>query len=398
MIRLPLSLLLVLLPVLAQQVDPISARGFDHFYNLEYPEAIADFRKALAEDPNDPNRWNHLAQGVLFTMMFRNGALESELVTGSELLRRPKMNPTPAEERDFQAAIAKSIELNQAQLDRDPRDADALYSMGVAIGLKSNYLFLVKKDWLEALSEATTARKMHNDVMEIDPSRIDARLMQGLHDYVVGSLPWAYRMLGFLAGFHGDRDEGIRTLQLVAEQGKLNRTEAQIFLGVVYRREKRPREALPILDSLLARYPRNFLFLFEKSQMYADLGDKENALAALEEIRALKKSAAPGYKTLPVERIEFARGNLLYWYDDQDGAIASLRAATAKKGALEPAAGAQAWLRLGQCLDLKGQREEARKAYHASLAYAPDSEAGKESKRYLGRAYSREDFDRARQP
>ena len=56
---------------------------------------------------------------------------------------------------------------------------------------------------------------------------MDARLVQGLHDYIVGSLPWGWRMLGFLVGIHGDKEKGIRTVQDVAENGKLNRVDAR---------------------------------------------------------------------------------------------------------------------------------------------------------------------------
>ena len=42
----------------------------------------------------------------------------------------------------------------------------------------------------------------------------DAQLIEGVHDYIVGSLPWAWRMLGFLVGFHGDKERGIRTVVL----------------------------------------------------------------------------------------------------------------------------------------------------------------------------------------
>lgn len=50
---------------------PLVASGFDHFYNLEYQEAIADFEKAIAQDPSNPDYHNHLAQSLLFQEMFR---------------------------------------------------------------------------------------------------------------------------------------------------------------------------------------------------------------------------------------------------------------------------------------------------------------------------------------
>ena len=63
---------------------------------------------------------------------------------------------------------------------------------------------------------ANAARRMHNRVSELEPANVDARLVQGLHDYIVGSLPWTYRMLGFMIGVHGDKARGIRTVQDVA--------------------------------------------------------------------------------------------------------------------------------------------------------------------------------------
>jgi Flp pilus assembly protein TadD len=56
--------------------------GFDHFYNLEYDQAIANFERAIAQSPGDPDLHNHLAESLVFREMYRNGALESEMVSG----------------------------------------------------------------------------------------------------------------------------------------------------------------------------------------------------------------------------------------------------------------------------------------------------------------------------
>lgn len=394
-----LTLILLFSALLTAQrpaMAPLVAQGFDHFYNVEYPESIAAFRKAVAEKPDDPNRHNHLAQAVLFEMMYRSGALESQMVTGSNpFLRRPKMEPTAEEQQAFTDSIQKSLDLCDARLAKSPNDPDALYAKGVALGFRGTFNFLVKRAWLDALKDITAARKLHNRVVELNPSNIDALMTQGFHDYVVGSLPWSYRMLGFLAGFHGDKERGVQTLERVARDGFYNKTDAAILLGVIYRRELRPRDVLPILEDLRARYPRNFLFLFELSQMYADLGEKQNALAPLDRIEELKRSGAPGFKTLPLERIEFARGNLLFWYEDLDPAIEHLRMATANAKALDLNNGATAWLRLGQCLDLQNKRTQAQQAYQAAVAFASESDSAKEAKRYLNRPYRRPpDWDR----
>src|SRR5215468_10168063 len=123
---LPLVALLAL-PLVAQQ--KLIDQGFEHFYNLEYDEAVAVFEKAIAQNPSSPDLHNHLAQTLVFREMFRNGALESELVSGNNsFLRRPKLNPTPETERRFLSEVAKSIELSEARLKKNPKDATALYA------------------------------------------------------------------------------------------------------------------------------------------------------------------------------------------------------------------------------------------------------------------------------
>jgi len=373
----------------ARAQDPLIEAGFEHFYNIEYAESIAIFQQAIKAAPEDASRYNHLAEAVLFGMMYRSGALESQMVTGGNpFLRRPKMEPTPEEQRLFTTAIDKVLDLTGRALAKNPNDEDALYAEGVALGFQGTYDYLVRKAWLESLREVTVARKLHNRVSEMDPARVDARMMQGAHDYLVGSLPLVYRMIGFLAGFHGDREQGIRTLRLVAEKGVDNKVDAQILLGVIDRRERRPWEVIPVLESLHARYPRNFLVLFELSQMYADMGDKAKALAPLETIERLKQSGARGFRMLPEERIEFARGNLLFWYEDFDPAIRMLEQATAHAEVLDPNSGPSAWLRLGQCYDVRGRRREAQRAYAQAVAFTPASDPAREAKKYLSSPFT----------
>ena len=218
--RAPILALLVCVAPLLGQDAPV-ARGFEHFYNLEFDEALADFRLAANLNPGSPDLRNHIAQTLVFREMFRNGALESELVSGANsFLRRPKLNPSPETEKLFLDEIAAAVSLAEARLKANPKDTAALYALGVSYGLRSSYFWVVKKSWRDSLRDATTARQYHNRVSELDPSNVDARLVQGLHDYTVGSLPLMYRMVGFLVGIHGDREKGIRTIQDVAQHGK----------------------------------------------------------------------------------------------------------------------------------------------------------------------------------
>ena len=51
-----------------------------------------------------------MAQSLIFREMYRNGALESELVSGSNsFLRRPRLNPSPGTEKRILDEIARAI-------------------------------------------------------------------------------------------------------------------------------------------------------------------------------------------------------------------------------------------------------------------------------------------------
>lgn len=382
------SLLLSLLPALA--AEPAVSKGFDHFYNLEFDAAIGEFRAAVQREPNNPERWNHLAQSILYREMHRAGALESELVSGSNpFLRRAKMNPSAEDRAEFDEALRRSMTLAQDKLRLQPNDIPSLYALGVAHGLRANYNFLVRKAWRDALRDATEARTHHNRVTELNPALTDARLVQGVHDYVVGSLPWMYKMLGFLAGYRGDRAQGVKTLQLVAQKGDRNRFDAEVLLAAIYRRERRPADAIPLLSDMVRRFPRNYLLRLEVAQMQADAGNREAALEQYEAVERLKRSGAPGFAGLSWEKLYYYEGNFFFWYNDLDRALERLQKVTAKANELDPNTGVYAWMRLGQVHDLLGHRDQAIAAYRSAIRYAPESEAARESQRYIGSPYKR---------
>jgi tetratricopeptide (TPR) repeat protein len=388
MLKLVLLLALAASPLGGQQ--SLVEEGFTDFYNLDYDQAIAVFEKAIARDPGQPDLHNHLAQSLIFREMYRNGALESELVSGSNsFLRRPKLNPTPETEKRILDEIAKAMALAGARLKVNPNDTAAMYASGIAYGLRANYFWVVKKAWHDSLKDATAARRLHNRISELEPNNVDARLVQGLHDYVVGSLPWEWKMLGFLFGIRGDKEKGIRTVQDVAKNGNYDRVEAEVFLCALYRRENLARLAVPLVQDLIRRYPRNYLLRMELGQMYSQSGDGARGLQALEEVARLKRSHAPGFDRVPWEKIYYQEGSIEFWYNDLDRSLENMKKVTASAEEVDLNTGVQAWLRTGQIYDMKQRRAEAIAAYEKAIAFAPQAEAAQESRKYLSTPYRR---------
>ena len=380
-----------LLAVSLAAQDTPSARGFDHFYNLEYDQALAEFEKAAQQEPNAIGPHNHIAQTLLYREMYRNGALETQLVSGNNpFLRQKKLDPSPQVEKEFSDEIRKAIDLANARLARNASDTGALYARGVAFGLRANYTFLVRRAWRDSLRDATSARKDCDRVTELDPANYDARLIQGVHDYVVGSLPWTWRLLGFLAGFHGDKERGMKTLEEVGRKGNVNKVDAEILLCALYRRERQPRKAIPLLEELLRRCPRNHLLLFEQAQMYSDLGNKDKAIAAIEKVAAMKENRLPGYAGVTWEKIYFHLGNIQFWYNDLDRALENLKKVTASRNEVDLNTGVLAWMRVGQIYDITNRRAQAIEAYRHAIAFAPEADAAKESRSYMSSPYRRE--------
>ncbi len=243
--------------------------GFEHFYNLEYDEALAAFLAQAERTPSSPDAYNHIAQTVLWKEMYRAGMLSSEFIGGTQFIRQPKLVLTPEQEKQFEDALTRAMTLSQERLATDPNDAGALYSIGVSYGLRANYSFVVKKAWRDALKDATAARKAHLRLTTLDTSFVDAELTQGVNDYIVGSLPFQWKMLGVLAGFHGDKQRGMRTLQEVSENGRMNRVDAMVLLAALYLREHRPEEAVPVLTELTREFPKNPLLKVELDKALA---------------------------------------------------------------------------------------------------------------------------------
>jgi tetratricopeptide (TPR) repeat protein len=196
-------------------------------------------------------------------------------------------------------------------------------------------------------------------------------------------------MLGFLAGIRGDKEKGIQTIQDVSRKGRLNRVDAEIFLCALYRREDRPSQALPLLNDLILRFPRNFLFRLELSQMYSVAGDGTRARQAIDDLIRLKNSRAPGFDRLPWEKIYFQEGTIQFWYRDLAHALENFQKVTASPDQVDLNSAAYAYLRMGQIYDMNRLRGRAVNAYRRCIDYAPQADASREARKYLSAPYRR---------
>jgi tetratricopeptide (TPR) repeat protein len=278
--------------------------GDDHFYNLEYDQAIIDYTKLIQQNLDDPIPYNDLASAQMNKELSRLGLLDSSAVGRDNRFLR---NGSPKADPKARALVLDTLDRGrrkaETMLTRDPRNTLALYSLCTNYGLRATYEFMVEKAWFAALRDGSKARFHCAQAQKSAPEFIDAYMVLGVYEYTAGSLPLAVKLMA-VGGLHGSKKKGIEYVGRVAQKGKYDRDAARVLLAVLYRRENRPLEAASVLQSLISDYPRNYLFWLELASMYSDAGQPERALCALRSLLQKVDDNSSGYRSLPRETVQ----------------------------------------------------------------------------------------------
>jgi tetratricopeptide (TPR) repeat protein len=278
--------------------------GDDHFYNLEYDQAIADYTKLIQQNPDDPIPYNDLASAHLNKEFFRLGLLDSSAVNrDNSFLRNRKAQADPRVKEVFFEMLERGRRKAETVLARNPRNAPALYSLCTDFGLRATYEFMLEKAWFTALRDGSKAHSYCDQAQKSDPGFTDAYLVLGVYEYTAGSLPRAVKLLS-MGGLRGSKKKGIEYVNRVAQQGKYDREAARVLLAVLYRRESNPLEAARVLQSLITDHPRNYLFWLELASMYSDAGQPERALGTLKALLQKMDQNDVSYRVLPREAVQ----------------------------------------------------------------------------------------------
>lgn len=315
----------------ADDVDPwvYERAGAHHLYSLEYDEAIADLQKALEGDPDNLHFHNSLTRIYLFQELFRTGQLEGNLYAASnDFLEAQKPKADPQRVELIRQGVAKVIALSKERLRENRYDTVALYEQGVAYSIEANYKFMLEKKYLDALRAGGKANQLHLQVLKLDPNYHDAKLVLGMYQYVVGSLPRGIKWLVFLIGYRGSKNRGIELLQEAMVKGKYVTSGAAVLLGVVYNREKRYSYARQIYEALGTYYPRNPLFPLEVGRTYEREGNRAAALEVYTQVAERLEAGVPGYSKLPHERLYYQIGIMHLQLGELDKALAAFTTVT----------------------------------------------------------------------
>lgn len=364
-------------------LEPSVQEAYREFYVLDYDAALAQFEKVEAAHPNDPMAVDYVLDTLLFRELWRLDLLDTTFYAHDGFLTGKHSVPTvhAATQERIASLADDATALADRRLEQNPKDTDALYARAWARSLNAVYLALIERKFIPALHLALEARSDDDKVLKISPDYIDAKLVVGVHQYVVGSLPLAFKVVAGLVGIRGSKSKGLADLRQAGASGVITSVQARTALSLFLRREARYGAAIGVMQSLKNEYPRNFLFCLEVANLTKDQGNGPKAIA---EYRALIDQAEkPGY--FPSAHLELA------WYglgEALRGQKDYLQAAAAyDSAAAQPTTSAEIKgrcdLNAGEMFDLLKNRQQAEARYRAVLERDSESSQADSARRYL---------------
>jgi len=364
--------------------DAQTDAAFDHFYNMEYDRAIPEFEKIVEKRPNDPFAVNHLLTAVLMRNLYETGGMNTGDYTNDSFIGRAPRPTDPKVKERIKELARRAETLEEQQLKTDPQNVDALYCRGVTRAQFAVYTGLVERAWFSALRSAVGARHDHERVLELDPSYLDAKLVVGTHNYVVGNLSWTVKIAAALAGLSGSKDKGLEYLREVAKSEGENSVDAKVVLSLFLRREHLYDEALGYMQDLSAKYPMNHLFPTEVANLLRAAGRLDEAEAMYRKV--WQNGRAGKYGNLHYELAAWGMGELLRSKKDLAGAAAAYELVNEAPNP-DPDIVQKANLAAGEMYDLLQKRDLAMKRYETVLAGNANTGPADQARRYIKEAY-----------
>jgi Tetratricopeptide repeat len=364
--------------------DPLNQVAFNHFYNLDYDRGVQEFEQVLARHADDPFAVNHLLSAVLFRELFKMGVLNTGEYANDSFISAAHRPADPKVKQQIQDLIARALDLEEKRLNANPNDVEALYARGVTRAQFATYTAMIERAWFSALRNAVGARHDHERVLELNPAAVEAKLVVGAHNYVVGSLPWGVKVAASMVGMGGNKEKGLQYLRECAQGNGETSVDAQILLVLFLRREHRYDEALPILRGLIPRFPQNALIALEEGNLLRAAGRNDQAAAVY---RRVWQAGRDGhYSNVHYLSAAISLGDLLRSQKDYTGAAAAYEQVSQTRQP-DPEILQRADLGAGEMYDLLQKRDLALARYQAVIANGATTPPADMARKLMKEAY-----------
>lgn len=377
----------------AQRVDtnplnrlPEVRAAFQRLYSMDYTDAVRRFEQVQRQHPGDPMATDYVLDAITFQELNRLDLLDTTFYTNDGFLTGKHTVVEDPKARDrIRALGAEAANEADAELRSNPNDVNALFARGWARSLEATYSGMADRAFSAGLREAWDARSDCSRVLQLDPNYVDAKLVVGVYDYVVGALPFAFKIFIGIVGIHGSRAQGMGLLQDDAARGVVTNVEARTAMMLFLRREGKYAQAAEIARGLAQEYPHGFLFQLEEANLQKDGGEGMAAVYTYQHLIELARR--PGYfDSAHLELAYYGLGEALRGQTHYTEAVAAYR-----DGAFQPSTSLElrrrCLLKAGETLDLMHDRAAAVEEYQAVISAGADTVQGEQAQRYIRSAY-----------
>jgi tetratricopeptide (TPR) repeat protein len=374
-----------------EQSARLRARAYELAYNLDYEAATREMEAAAAADPADAAAERGLAVIPWLLISFSRGAVTVDDYLGSISRQNVAMRQPPADlAARFNRHATRSLALAEAELKRRPQDPEALYQVGATVGLQASYVATVEGRILGAFRAARRAYDSHEQVLEMAPRRSDAALVVGTYRYIVSAMSLPVRMMAYVAGFGGGRDEGIRLIEQAAAGTSEASADARFALVLLYNRESRYADALRVLGELQRAYPRNRILWLEAGATALRAGRAAEA----------EQHLSTGQRMLAADKRPRMFGEEALWLLKHGAALGALGRPQDAETELRRSLTLESrkWVagrthaELGKLADLRGDRARARQHFQQAVGLAEqdsDSVGAAAARRWIDTPFRR---------
>lgn len=367
--------------------QPAVREAFQQFYSMNYDDAIARFERIENEHAGDPMATDYLLDAVLFRELNRLDLLDTTFYANDGFLTgKHTVAEDPAMRDRIKALAERAVNEANVELKANPNNVNALFARGWARSLNATYLGMAERAFATGLRQALAARSDCDRVLALDANYVDAKLVVGVYQYVVGALPFAFKLVAGVVGIHGSKPQGMALLRDDATRGVITQVEAKTAMMLFLRRDSQYREAVGIADGLAQQYPHDYLFHLEEANLEKDGGEGMVAVAAYEQLIALAKQSGY-YPEAHLELAYFGLGDSLLGQRKYADAVQAYR-----EGAYQPTTSPElkrrCLLKAGETLDLMHQHEKAVREYEAVLSAGSDTAQGELARKYMRTAFT----------
>ena len=332
------------------QINKKILKGIHLLYDAQFDEAESLFLKAIAESDKKPDGYFYMAM-----------VSWSRLASGFW---------SPGNVEEFRERIDRTIHVAGSRIeDSNKPDSYDYFFLGGALGFKGRFE-LMRGKWLTSFFLARDAIDALKTCLEMDPDNKDVMLGLGTFDYYTAHLSGVLKFLTYFLLHKGNKEEGLRKLQLAAEEATYSATEAKsMLLHIHLFLEEDFSKALDLAECLSKRYDMNPRFYSLKGVCYIRL---ERVIRYRDTVHGLRQR---GLQASSLNTASKWRRRALYLetvYELYHGQYPEARSKLMEilnrvDPENDPAMIAWPLIKMGRSYDLEGNRKEATKYYRQVL-------------------------------